>query len=193
MGPFSVGDNVAGHPALALADDDALQRLVDEHEPLFRRIAWRLGSRPQDYEDAMQGARLGFLEALKGYDPMRGVTIGGYARGFIVKRVLEATFRSARRRPKIQVDVGFENVPIEIEAVEEPGFERVEREVDSRVVQRFLHGLPDHQREIAVRIGVEGATAAQVAREQGVSVTAICKTWGKIVRAGRQAVGEAVA
>lgn len=72
-------------------------RLLKKYEPLMKRVVKEAGTPPNLYEDALQAARLGFLEALTRYDVSRGSSLGTFARLDIKGRVLRAVYVNVRR------------------------------------------------------------------------------------------------
>jgi len=165
-------------------DEQERLQLVRDHELMFRAIARKLHTSRDEMEDALQGARLGFLIALDRFDPSMGTSIGSYARGFIAKEILIATFRDPRGRRQARGSVELGDAPDERVAGIDDGFARVDAACDGPAVKAFLQTLPPIQREVAIRLAIEGATAVEIADERGVSVRAIWKTWAKVRDAG---------
>jgi RNA polymerase sigma factor (sigma-70 family) len=75
----------------------AKERLLLKHEPLMRQIIKEVRSPAYLYEDALQAARLGCLEALENFDPSRGTTYGTFARQHIRGRVIRAVYAEQER------------------------------------------------------------------------------------------------
>lgn len=169
----------------------AKEVLLDRYEPLFRSISWRLRTAPRDWEDAMQGARLGFLEAISSFDLSRGTSLGYYARGFIYKRVLEATFRTRRKRDEDEEEPNetMRTAGVSV-ATEDEGIAAVDRQHERDVVNGFLRSLPRAQRTVAVRVLIDGEAPTKVAAERGVSPQAICKLRDKVLEKGRVALAD---
>lgn len=170
-------------------DRDAQQRLADQHEPMFKSTVRRLHTPAQEVEDGLQGARVGFLEALGRFDPDAGKSLGAYAKGFVIKGVLEATFRTPRAQRQVTGSgAQLEDVPEDLLAEDDPGFERVEDAFAAPEVRSFFDALPENRKQIAYEVGIAERSVAEIADERNVTPRAIYKVWGKIVVEGRQAL-----
>lgn len=174
---------MARSSTLRALDPEDVLGLVSAHDPLFRALARRLRVRKDDLEDAMQGARLGFLIALSRFDPKRGATVGVFARGFIVKEILLATFRTHSRGKALLVPVPSGFITGDTSCFEEEVLDRIAPMSD---VHRFLEDLPPVQREVAIAIGCEGVKQTDVARDRGVSEAAVSQMWSRIRARARE-------
>ena len=170
-------DSAVGVSAQRAPDEEDLLILIKQHEPLFKATALRLGTRPDDMEDALQGARLGFIDAYRRFDPARGVPIGRYARDFIKNEILIATFRKKDEIKTTELTAEIADTT----GASDDRLERAETRIDLALVTTFLRALPVVQRQVAVMLGFIGMSAAEVGRRRGVSTSAVCKAW-RLVR-----------
>jgi RNA polymerase sigma factor (sigma-70 family) len=180
-------DDVEVAQAGGATGKQAAQRLLDAHEPLFRATVRRLHVASQDREDGLQGARLGFLEALSKFDGTKGTSLGAYARGFVIQGVLEATFKSRRFQRQVQIPSG----PLDEEgadprlAIEDHGYVRVEDTFANARVRDFVYTLDIADQDLVVELIGKGTTQTVVAETVGTSKMAISRQWTKIRRIGR--------
>jgi RNA polymerase sigma-B factor len=65
-------------------DQAARAQLVELYMPLARRIAGRYAGVSEPYEDLLQVASLGLLNAVDRYDPSRGIPFAGFAKPTIL-------------------------------------------------------------------------------------------------------------
>ncbi len=157
----------------------ATKLLLKRHEPLMHRIIRSFGTSAKLYEDGMQAAYIGALKALKRFDPDRGVTFGAFASGFIKGAVREEVYGAVDPPP-------FFSVEDDLDGVEE-----------AVLVRAFISELSTRQQYLLQRLFVDDAPRVEVARELGISRTAVTRAMNRIYVRGRQELkdlgGDAVA
>lgn len=85
----------------------ARNELVEANLGLATHFANHFQASRMEYEDLVQEAHMGLMDAAERYDPRRGTKFSTYARWHIVKRVMDAIHtrneivRTPRRRPSL--------------------------------------------------------------------------------------------
>ncbi|MDR7482408.1 MAG: sigma-70 family RNA polymerase sigma factor [Armatimonadota bacterium] len=162
-------------------------QLVEAYLPLVgaiaRTVARRLPS-TVDHGDLVSDGAVGLLEAVRRYDPARGVGFGAYAgyriRGAIYDglRARDPLSRAARRAARAAGGVApLQFVDLE-QAVTVPddadGPEALVLEVDLRAqVRRGLLALPPRDREVLMLRFVRGLSVRRTAAQLELSVTRV--------------------
>ena len=80
----AVSEQVLWRRLSASRDQVARERLVELHMPLARRMAARYAGVSEPYEDLLQVASVGLLNAVDRYDPSRGVPFAAFAKPTIL-------------------------------------------------------------------------------------------------------------
>ncbi|MDI9470759.1 MAG: sigma-70 family RNA polymerase sigma factor [Bacillota bacterium] len=109
-----LGENRSPSPAapsdaeLALrwqdGDERALKILLTRYRPLLRSAAGRYRLRGGDYEDLLQEARIGLMQAAEGFAPDRRPSFAAYATVTIHNRLRDAVRRDAARSQRLLSD-----------------------------------------------------------------------------------------
>jgi RNA polymerase sigma factor (sigma-70 family) len=155
------------------------QHLVEQAMYLPRREAARWRHTRFDQEDLVGDGNLALVKAARRYDPTYGVPFPAFALRYVRGAILDA-IRSRARRNALG-DGGYADV-ISFNDLG-PGADGDERRsydppdprptpdatVESLERLRVLATLPASERMALVRTTVDGATAAEVARDLGVS------------------------
>lgn len=176
----------------------AKERLLRAYEPLMRREI-KLAKTPSGlYEDALQAAREGCLEALVRFDLSRGVPFGAYARNYIKGRVLRAVYAKVRRSGSsesspsvnrvVSLDERLGNSDLTRgDLLVEPGdgIRHVEAGIAFERVRGFVSSLPPRQGYVIRRVFFEGQTQSSVATELGVSGAAVSQLLARVYAKGR--------
>ena len=68
----------------AAGDSRAREELIEIHMPMARRMAARYAGVAEPYDDLLQVASLGLVNAVDRFDPARGVPFRGYAKPTIL-------------------------------------------------------------------------------------------------------------
>lgn len=183
---------------------EAKTLLLKAYEPLMRREI-KLAHTPSTlYEDAIQAARKGCLEALGRFDLSREVAFGAYARPYIKGEVLRAVYKRVRRPGESAMSSSMVEYAVSLdrsvgdgsvnlgELLKEPSDDiaSLEARSVSERVQRFLGGLTPRQRYIVRRVFYDEQTQSSVALELGVSGAAISRTLARTYARGRLELSE---
>jgi RNA polymerase sigma factor (sigma-70 family) len=137
----------------------------------------------QDLDDALQGGALGLLEALEHFEQARGASFGTFARGYVLRGVLDAVFAGRRRVPRLPAptEVSWESIGVDLPADSlDPAETLVEREF-RQVVATALLDLPEPSRRLLSDV-YAGVPQAEIARRRSVSRTAVSKHLARIHR-----------
>jgi RNA polymerase sigma-70 factor (ECF subfamily) len=152
-------------------DAEALETLLEQHEPRVYRFARHLCRHHEDAEDVLQESLLAAARGLKGF---RGASsldtwLFTIARSYCIKKRRRRRFAPA----EVSLDAG------EVEAARErpdpgPGPEEAlhVRRVEA-TFERAIAGLDRPYREVFVLRDVEGLTAPEVSEVTGLSIAAI--------------------
>ena len=158
----------AGRSAEAVSAKAELLTRYDRAMHQAARTAGFHDRRDHEYDDAVQTAREAFLRGLEHYNPSRGVSLYGYAhlrlRGAIDKELV----RPRRRRQATTVPLGHS------EGVSSPGgIDTVEQDEQYEILREFWETCSAAERKFLYDHYVAGRSFADIARERGVTRTAI--------------------
>lgn len=79
MGVMPAHPDVTKHVRMRSAKTYSVEVLVSQHLPLARTLAWRYAGRGEPFEDLVQVASLGLVNAARRYDESRGIAFVPYA------------------------------------------------------------------------------------------------------------------
>jgi RNA polymerase sigma factor (sigma-70 family) len=178
---FTLVRQAAGRSAEAAnAKADLLGR-YDRAMHQAARTAGFHNRRDHEYDDAVQTAREAFLRGLEHYDPSRGASLYGYAhlrlRGAIDKELV---------RPRLQRKAT--TVPLEhAKDLNSPGgIELAEQNEQHQILREFLGTCSAIERKLLYDHYVAGRSFADIARERGVTRTAIKLRHDAVIRRARK-------
>lgn len=176
----------------------AKERLLRAYEPLMQREIKLVRTPPGLYEDALQAAREGCLEALRRFDLSRSVPFGAYARNYIKGRVLRAVYVKVRRSgsssssPSVNRVISLDErlgdgdlTRGDLLVEPDDGIRHVEAGITSERVRGFVSSLPPRQGYVVRRVFFEGQTQSSVAAELGVSAAAVSRLLARVYAKGR--------
>ena len=144
-----------------------VDRLVEENLPLATALAARHRGPGVEFDDLLQAARVGLVQAAQRYDPQRG-KFGSYACPWILGEIRALL----RQRPMTPLPEGSEPAQ---ECVFD---EQVESKAD---LHRALMALPPPERSAVVLVGVKGLARKQAAEQLGISQATLSR---RLARAG---------
>ncbi len=155
------------------------ETLVEQALHLPKREAQRWRHMKLDQEDLVADGYLGLARAARRYDTSLGVPFTAFARYFVRGAIVDTVRKSVRRHSLgegVYADVrGFSDIAPGSDAGAPPAFEPADPgptphdAVESRERLRAVAGLPDRERIALIRTVVDGDTAADVAKDLGVS------------------------
>ena len=190
-------------------DHRAVEHLVIEHPPMRSIIAMlkrRVDPTSRASDDLEGSARLSILEALRTFNPARGVRFTTYAYYFIRGAMLETLYPSAERyrhngvaarvrlvsleEPSDVVSVRLGNeqslLKNDSEYGIDPGYASVENAARDAEVRHFVAGLTPSQRRITTDVFLHGRTHAEIAAERGTSRPAVTRILQRIYARGEK-------
>lgn len=151
---------------------DALNALVESHEPLMRAATARADGTAADFDLYVEDARLAFVKAVYAWAPERGASFAVYAYARMVRAVRRAVIRSQRSRRCLRPLV-WEQQPGD-GGVPEPA--DPDLSFDERLAVRdAVRRLPLRDRALLVAMYWRDQTQAGVARSLGVSQQYVSK------------------
>jgi RNA polymerase sigma factor (sigma-70 family) len=187
----------------------AIEYLVVGYGPI-QRVIKSLARSVDPYDlagdELTAAARLGILEALRRFDPDRGVRFITYAYSFIRGEMIKARYSQGRRR---EWDAGRPSprlVPLSTESDEEAteqsweaelyardssfgadrGYPWVDKEPSMKAVRSFVAALPPGQHAVIRDVFWGGQSHTETARRLGVSRPAVSRTLRRAFERGRR-------
>lgn len=152
------------------------QTLVEQALHLPRREARRWAHTPLEQEDLVADGNLGLAKAAKRYDPSYGVPFPAFATPYVRGAIADTVRTRARRNTlgdgRYADVVGFPDLAA---AREDTAYEPADPgptphdTVESLDRLRVLGTIPERERVALIRTIVDGDTAADVAKDLGVS------------------------
>jgi len=168
--------------------DGAKLQVILAYRPLVGAVIKRLGIRANDYDDAESGGTVGILEALKRFDSGVGVPFGVFARGHVLREVLEAVYAGCKPPDGTRdIAAGAGQMPVSdlpAAASEEPEdlcavapLDELIREETTELVRVALGTMPARGRDLVYDVFWNEKSQADIARTNGVSRVAINKVF----------------
>lgn len=173
--------------------DDPTAALVAAHRPLFLSIIRKLKVPAWARDDAEQGAVLGFMVALRRFDPDRDVPIGVYAREFIKHEILVAV---GWHRKSLEMETLGE-VALMLLPAEDPPLDSgpvvVELHERDAAIAGFVSGLDRIDQLVLQRLYVDGATQVALADEIGMTPMQLSRRKRHLLAQGREVLDDLAA
>lgn len=153
-------------------------RVLTDYARLVRLIAGELQRRVRacDYEDLVQAGMLGLLDAVRRYDPTRGVPFGAYARyrvrGSMLDSIRSYLVPEELGEDALPVDADGEVLgPVDTDTQEEKYYRR-ERDEHLR---QAMEQLPPRWREVIWGYYGESKTLREIGEGLGVNESRACQ------------------
>jgi RNA polymerase sigma factor (sigma-70 family) len=150
-------------------DRRAADRLVRAYASFIRRIAREYRWSREDPADLVQEGRLGFLDALDGFDPGRGHRLATYAAYAVRSRILRTALAGRRRAARNERLDLADVMPLPDDVRPDRQLEAAEERTRARaLVDAFAGELDGRDRlifERRCRRGDDGVTLAELAVE----------------------------
>lgn len=157
-------------------------------------------------DDLTAAAHLGILEALRRFDPDRGVRFSTYAYNFIRGEMIKARYSQGQRREWTAGRPSPKLVPLSTESDEDPAGQSCEAELIARdasfgldnsystvdkalsmeAVRSFVATLPPGQRAVVRDVFWREQSHTETARRRGVSRPAVSRTLRRTFERGRR-------
>lgn len=116
---------------------DCLDHLMARHDALVHWVIRHYGSDPLDYDEALQAGRIGLWQALRHFDPARGVSFASYA----VVAIGRSIYREGQRYRRFWRPMPF----LPPDPPPDP-LEEATRHLTCQAVSRWVATLPPHLR-----------------------------------------------
>jgi RNA polymerase sigma factor (sigma-70 family) len=189
-------------------DERAIAYLITEHPgvcKLVRSLQNKLDRQRIDHDELRAVANLALLDAIRNFDPSRGVKFTTYAyiyvRGAMVKSLYphKTSTSSNDAGPPIRLvglDAGAAPDDPDAEGYErelfardsqygiDPGYDRAETSDRDAVIASFVGRLVPNQRDIVIDIYWGSKTHQQIASERGVSRPAVSRALARAHKSG---------
>jgi RNA polymerase sigma-B factor len=156
-------------------DFDARRRLIEQHLPLVRGLAYRFVREGEQLEDLVQVGSVGLIKAVDRYDPRRGTSLTAYAVPTIVGEIRRHLRDGTQplRVPRAQQALGpVRTVPLEAEAGmtrDAAAERRLELGEERILLQSGLRTLARRERRIVQLRYYGGFSQRRIATELGLS------------------------
>lgn len=174
-------------------DIKALTKLIEQNDGLVKSVAKKYANIHWSFEDVKGDAYVGFLMAVKKFDPTRGIlfstVVTQYMTNYIRNqmRVIDKYVSKADSLDNVLVkSKGSKDILIEDLLGDNSTVEAIERNINNTVAReifnRFLEGVSEREKLVAIRTIIYGQTQVSLAKELGVSQSAIQQTSAKVRR-----------
>lgn len=194
-------------------DHEALECLLASYPPIqgiVRSLSRRYDPDGHAREELGAAARLGLLEALRRFEPVREVKFSTYAFNFVRSEMLKALYSQSQRREWAAGRPRIALVPLQATSVDgdeseaviegelaardesfgvEEGYAAAERRPSEEVVRLFVAELPENQREIVRDVFWNGMSHTEAAERRGVSRPAVSRTLHRVFKRGQRELG----
>lgn len=193
-----------------ITEDGPLRRmyrgLIRKLDPEKRADRWEPAPCHGMPNEAEAAAHLGVIEALRRYDPRRGVSFTTFAYPFIKRAILDALYGKTYQKAGQPVRLAM--VAFEVPCAEEDergmpgteaellasdpaygaelGFFRLVKNDQQAEVRAFLAGLPQVQQEITRLHYFDELAPTDIATKRGTSRQAVSKTLTTVATRGRE-------
>lgn len=183
----SLLERLAGAP-----DEDDWRRLVGLYQPLLRAWLARAGVPAVDADDLTQDVLLVVFREVSGFTRRGQGAFRAWLRGILANRIRDY-FRKRQHRPTATGDSDFAERLHELESPESALSALWDREHDEHVVATLLRQVAPHFTgptwQAFRRHVLEGAPAASVAEELGLSLNSVLLAKSRVLKRLRQELG----
>lgn len=158
----------------ANGDDESMALLISKVAPIAAAKAASHSKARIPDEDLTQEGMLGFLDAVRTFDPLNGATFKGYAETCINNRIVSAVRVSFNNKnAALSNAVAFDENGEDIGDVSSDPANIVSQKDESEYFERLLSsGLSDFEREV-IRLRLENKSYSDVAKELDCSEKAV--------------------
>lgn len=157
----------------AAGDDDAMAQLISAVTPIAKAKASNFAKARISNEDLMQEGMLGFLDAVKKFDPSKGVPFRAFAETCINNRIISAVrmnFNS--KNAALSNAVSFESDTSDIASGGDPA-DIISDKFETEYLSELLSsGLSDFEKKV-IGLRFRSKSYAQIAHELNCSEKAV--------------------
>lgn len=157
----------------AKGDDEAMAHLISAVMPIAKAKASNFSNARISNEDLMQEGMLGFLDAVKKFDPSKGVPFKAFAEACINNRIISAVrINYNSKNAALSNAVSFEADPAGISGGGDPA-DIVSDRLETQYLSDLLNsGLSDFERDV-IELRLYGESYSQIAHKLGRSEKAV--------------------
>lgn len=157
----------------AKGDDEAMAHLISTVMPIAKAKASNFANARISNEDLMQEGMLGFLDAVKNFDPSKGVPFKAFAEACINNRIISAVrINYNSKNAALSNAVSFEADPAGINGGGDPA-DIVSDRLETQYLSDLLNsGLSDFERDV-IELRLCGESYSQIAHKLGRSEKAV--------------------
>ena len=158
--------------AARAGDKEALERLLERHQPQIYRFGMKMCRDPEDAKDVLQDTLVAMARGIRDFRAASSLSTWLYtiARSFCIKKRRRSKFASAEER-SLETDVAVEAGHLAAPG-DSPDEAVAGRQVE-RALERAIGALDPTYREVLLLRDVEGLSAPEVAEVVGASVEAV--------------------
>lgn len=157
----------------ANGDDEAMAHLISAVAPIAKAKASGFANARISNEDLTQEGMLGFLDAVKNFNPSRGVPFKAFAETCINNRIISAVrmnFNS--KNAALSNAVSFESDSVDIAAGTDPA-DIISDKFETQYLSELLEsGLSEFEKKV-IDLRLRNKSYAQIAQELGRSEKAV--------------------
>jgi len=165
-------------------DSEAREQICRDFQPLVEAVARRYYG--VSFEDACQEGYVALLQAIRFFDPLRGVPFAGFARMKVhgdvrsaMRREWTHTERTAHTRMEREGDEGAEGMTPEDKLALRTWRAHPDEQYESIEWRELLtHAGLTRREAYSIQEGAKGRSSTEIAKEMGVSPETV-KTWRK--------------
>ena len=153
----------------ASGDDEAMAHLISAVTPIARAKASGFANARISNEDLMQEGMLGFLDAVKSFDPSKGVPFRAFAETCINNRIISAVRKNFNsKNAALSNAVSFEAETADIAADSDPA-DIVSDKFETEYLSELLSsGLSDFEKKV-IGLRLQSKSYAEIAEKLGTT------------------------
>lgn len=167
---------------------ESLEELINRMYPLLSSCIRKGGWNPQEKEDLLQEGRLGLMEALKVYDPEKGVPV----LGFLNSRLRYLYLGMKRPQSMMSLNESYGEDEGEFLDLLESDTDILEEIVGAETineVRKAVSCLPEVQQRVIVDLFYNGLSLSETARINGIAYRTVVNTRAAALRNLRSILG----
>jgi RNA polymerase sporulation-specific sigma factor len=170
---------------------ESLEELIDRMYPLLSSCIRKGGWNPQEREDLLQEGRLGLMEALKEYDPEKGVPV----LGFLSSRLRYLYLGMKRPQAVMSLNESYGEDEDEFLDLLESDIDTLEDIVGAETiseVRKAVSSLPEVQQRVIVDLFYNGLSLSETAGVNGIAYRTVVNTRAAALKNLRNILGDRI-